>query len=702
MGQPNNPILFPLPTDGGHPSTYSELLEQLSCICVGGAQIKPSTPPNATINIGDIIADHAGKLSVLMSAYGIMTAIMQIISCIMDVLCALLNPFSVIFAMIRLFGTCLPNFILVLPQLAIPAFIICLIKIIFAITSYIVNVMIPIMQDIIENIQNLTDAIDEGNNDAKEAVVFKLVSLIKELYNILGIMSALDAILLMVRALIDAGFELPCGGSGGSCDGCGDDQCPDIIQETSFSGTDGALSVFYDSDGIDYYISFSSASRNNDFLTLRDFFPRGFNYDDLDDIDRAPYTLEVGSNTFVIRSVSSVGVLSISQIPNPQLNDGYLSGVYNSSGTITTIDPTNQFVRFGTDTDSFFTSDVGSYLEIFETNTNLDATKNSGTFPITAVYDGYNVKLDHGTGTDFDLDGYATSMNPNAHLIWRKLISAPSTSRGRSFRVDINHAELIRHNMIGLGCHPDIRSTIEGTNNRVPAVSDTTLPDFPDVEGFIDEATACLEQIAPIDVDSDYVLDNYGTMAQATASAAVCITNSLNSLNSVMADYIEEIYPPLFSGENSLLSSDVSTIIVGGIINITITPIDIYGAKLSEGLPTGTIDVKAFTDFGTISSVQEGTDDDGLSSGIFSVTLTSDIIGEANVTASVADTFISDFDETLDPPDLVTRQLELSFTAHPRGSAPGGPSGGAAGTTEGVSDVKSQDSVEPLGSSGKE
>ena len=121
-------------------------MEQISCLCSGGAVIKPGSLPSATINLGYIVVDHSKLLAAFTSIYSMIAVILKTIACIIDVLCALPNPFATIKAVIRLFGTCLPDLILLFPQFAIPAIIICIIKIILAIIEYITEVIIPITQ----------------------------------------------------------------------------------------------------------------------------------------------------------------------------------------------------------------------------------------------------------------------------------------------------------------------------------------------------------------------------------------------------------------------------------------------------------------------------------------------------------------------------------------------------------------------------
>jgi len=684
MSQPSLTDPYPPPDDGGIPKTYPQLVRQLTCTCAGGAQIKPTPPPHATVNIGDVIADHAGKLSALTAAYGIMAVIMQVVSCIIDVLCALMNPFAVIAAMIRLFGVCIPDFILVLPQLAIPAKILCLIKIIIAIIEYVLEVLVPLILDIVQNIQDLIDAIEDKNADALNAVAFKLTQLLKELLNVLGILAALDAILIMIKALIDAGFGLPCSGGGGSCSDCGEDQCPSVMQNRTLTGSDGRMTILFGPDGFSYFIRFTSGSNAQNFKELREFFPDGVDYSNTDDTGKVPYTLAAGSRTYIVSAIDAGGGLYLRTAQNPQYDDGYLSSVTSPviAGVPTPVDATGQYIRFGTDTLSFSSSDANGWIEMFETNAALDPMKNSGTFKITSVYDGYNVKLDGTTTSAWD--GYSI-ISPGPHMIWRKMPRAPGSGYAMQYTFTINHDELIRRNMIGLGCHPDVKAAIEGTRNRLPVVDDTALPALPDVSALISKATACLSDVAPDDLDVQWVLDNYGTLEQDIADVSSCVTSSLGDLRDEMVDYAEEIYPRIFDAENSIFTVDKEIVIVGGTAVVTITPLDVYGGRLAEDLPPGIIDVKAFTTFGTLSSVQEVLDETGTSTGDFRATLTSNIRGEAQLTASVANIFISDFDDGLDPPDLVTRKLAVRFVDDPTKAA----------------DAKPTDSGEPLGIAGR-
>jgi len=664
MAAPNLPVQFALPSDGGQPITYAELLRQLSCVCTAGAQIKPSTEPSAAINLGDIIADHARLLTALTSAYGIIAVVMKMISCIIDVLCAIPNPFAIIAAMIRLFGTCLPEFILIFPQLAIPAHILCLIKILVAIIRYITEVIVPIIEDIIQNVQRLIDGIENGNADAVAAVAFKITQLLKELRNILQILAALEALLLMVKALLAAGTGPPCAGSGGSCVGCADDQCPEALQQFTIDGTDGSLVVFFGSDGFSYSLRFSSASAKEDFQEIRSFFP-SIDYGEIEE-SRIPYLLTLTDDdiSFAVTSIDSGGTLNLFRVPNPQLSDGYLSSVVASATYPFTTPLVDPDVRFGTDTETFSSSNVNDYLELFDQNS-ADSEDNSITARIAQVYDGYSVRLSRADGGSWSA---SATLDPAAHVTWRIVPQAPSSGAGKGFSLEINHAELLRHSLISAGCHPSISAQATATQDRFPFLDETELPDLPDsllVEdgqpNALTDAIACIETIAPADVDTDFVLDNYATIAQDAAQVAVCLDSTLGALQDDLEDYAKQIYARIFSPEQSLLEVDRNVQFVGGEIVATLTPVDIYGNNLADDVPAGTIEAVIASTFGSVSAVEEILDDDGVPTGEYVARITSSVTGSGQISASVADIDVADFDDTLDPPALVKRELDIEF-----------------------------------------
>lgn len=657
MTAPNIPKQFPFPSAGEQPITYPELLEKLRCTCPAGAQIKSSQGPTSVANIGDVIAPVAQYLSTFTSAYSMITVILRMIACIMDVLCALTNPFAVLAAVIKLFGICLPDFILIFPQLAIPSIIICVIKIVLACVQYILTVIIPIIMDIINNVQMLIKAFETGNQDAVAAVVFKIVALVKEMYNIVGILSVLSTLFIMIQALLSMGIAIPCGGAGGSCDGCAEDQCPAFIRDnTTVSGSDGWFTARVDQTTVPptYSLYLDSPSNRTNFLSIQDFFPRGLDYSKFSKTKDLPYCVEAAHSTYAAMSVGDDGKVSLYRVPQTMAHDGYLSNLIGPPYAPTVEAPNGygqyNFIRFGTKTSTFDPTYVGAYVQLADTVT----PANSGIWPISRVYDAYNVELDKGAGQKWTIDDFRyAEFDPAPFADWFVVpFGGP-----REFTFSINHDELLRYGMVGVGCHPAVRATLEGVRNRFPDASDMELPTLPDYDKLMSDANACVAKVGPLDIDSYYVLDNYNMMAENAPEAAICLANTLGQFQSDMTDYVRDIYPRIFSPEKSLFSADPLVEIVGNSITATVVPYDIYGAKLASTLPPGIISVQVLTDAGEIGTTNEILDAYGNSTGSFEAQITSPIALTAHLTAKVADKFVSYFDGH----DLVPTAIEVRF-----------------------------------------
>lgn len=650
MASPNLPVVPLLPSTGARPLTYPELLDKLKCVCTAGAQIRPSSLPSATVDLADIIADHARFLTIFTAGFGIITVVLKMIACIIDVLCALMNPFAVISALIRLFGTCLPDFILIFPQFAIPAKIICILKIILAILEYILTVIVPLVEEIIQNVENLVSAIDDNNAQGIAAISFKIATLIKELYSVLGIFEALSAIWAMIKLFLDAGIGIPCGGSGGSCEGCADDQCNDTLRQSNITGSDGVLTLSYISSS-SYIIRFYSNTKQSNFLDLRNFFPRGLNYSEIEDEDDLPYVISVDGTSYAVTGVNSSGMATLSFINQPYETDGYLSGVVSG---VTLIDPLD--IRFGVDTQTFLPSYAGTrYVELVDRTSGSYAAANNGTWRIEEVYDGFNVRLRRSD----DYWRYSGGADPANHLDWKLLPATPSAGSNKAFDLDINHNELIRHNVIGVGCHPAIKATIDAFNNRFPDASNLTLPELPDFDLLLTELSGCLAEVGPEDVTTDYVLDNYDSIAAGATDLQNCITGPMADFTSELTDYVEDIYPRIFDPENSTLEADPLIQVIGEYVDVTLIPYDINGGKLAQTLPAGIIEATIFSDVGVLSSTQEVLDENGDSTGDFTATLTSYKPTIVKLSAQVGGKDVADFNGST----LVKRIVEVEFVA---------------------------------------
>jgi hypothetical protein len=615
------------PQKGMIPTTYSEYVNKLKCTCPAGAIIKPSPLPSATKNLGDVISEQARLLSGFTSAYGMITVVIRMISCIIEVLCALVNPFSVIAAIIKLFGTCLPDFISIFPQLTIPAIIICLIKIILAIIEYILTVIVPLINDIIKNIQMLINAFASNNQDAQLAIAFKITSLFKELQNILGILATLGALWEMIKTLLNLGIGIPCRGSDACCN---DENCPPIIKNsTTISGSDGILNVYYTYEIPLIY--FSAPSLVNDLKSIRDFFPAGFNYVSVTDKDKLPYVLTVENTDFAMSGVDSGGSAILLLTESSYITDGYLSNVDMYGAPLPTT-----CARFCTSRDAFVsTYENTRYIVLQDRRGATEAANNNGTWLIKGIYDGYSSLLEK-TGT------LTWSYGTNFSDI--KWCMAPQLGSNKKYLLDINHEELIRHNLIGIGCHPAVRATVAGVENRFPQLKDTVLPELPDLDKLISDLNGCLTAVAPLNITSDWVLDNYSSMATNIVGLQSCVADSLNNFKNDMVDYLKKLIDKVLDLENSILATEPPIQMIGHDATINVIPLDKNGAVLTLGLPPGTIDVEISASSGELSSTMEILDEYGISTGIFGATLNSFVPITSQIGATIDGYDVAYFD----------------------------------------------------------
>jgi hypothetical protein len=387
----------------------------------------------------------------------------------------------------------------------------------------------------------------------------------------------------------------------------------------------------------------------SNFLDLRGFFPKGLDYSEITDQEDIPYVMTIDGTSYAMTSVNSSGRATLSFIEQQFETDGYLSNLVAGSPLISSLD-----IRFGVDTETFLSSHAGSlYVELIDRNSGSFAENNNGTWRVDQVYDGKNVRLRRSSGTWSTIGG----PDPGSHLDWRLVPSAPSVGPNKTFSLDINHDELIRHNLIGTGCHPAVKATIDSFNNRFPDASNLIFPDLPDLEGLISDIDQCMAAMAPENVTTDYVLNNYSTIATGAEALQNCISGQLTGFSDELTEYVGGIYPRIFDQENSTLSADPLIQIVGENIDVTLVPFDINGARLAQTLPPGIIDATIFSDVGVLSGTQEVFDVNGNSTGDFEATLTSYTPTIVRVSAQVGGKDVAYFNgET-----LVKREIEVKF-----------------------------------------
>ena len=211
------------------PSTVSDLNNEplLQFDLPGGASLQPYADSGAS-SIGTAINSLLAGLAPIMSVYTWFIAVIEVIKGIIEVLCALMNPFAVKRAVKRLIKTYLPKLIALFPPLAGAVIILNIIKIALAIAFFVLTVVIPMLQLLKANAELIVDIKNE-NAQQKAAAKKKIDGLIVEFANQIGVLKALLPILDILQLIQSIPF--PC-----KKDCCDSDVCPDVLNNPP-SGT---------------------------------------------------------------------------------------------------------------------------------------------------------------------------------------------------------------------------------------------------------------------------------------------------------------------------------------------------------------------------------------------------------------------------------------------------------------------------------
>jgi hypothetical protein len=178
--------------------------------------------------------------------YKFFLPVLNLILCIIEVLCAIPNPIKLPRAISRLFRVCLPEFFSLFPFLALILIIIALILLIIALVEYIIQRILNIIATIIKNIKMLAAAVKRLDNSSIIAITKKVGDLLCLLQDLFVIFGVILLIVQLIKGMLGLGFDIPpCSSSEGGADGCcTTDVCPAFIKNNSTDGITSSTGFF--------------------------------------------------------------------------------------------------------------------------------------------------------------------------------------------------------------------------------------------------------------------------------------------------------------------------------------------------------------------------------------------------------------------------------------------------------------------------
>lgn len=229
------PSVLPVPSipyPNGFPEDLLDLMNKLQMLIPPGA-LKPQLNPNFGKDVYDGIMKLLDQFMPFLMLYKFFLPILNLIICIIEVLCALMNPFALISALNRLFTQCIPEFLNLFPIFALILMIISLLLLLLALILYIIDQILKFIKAILRNINALVKAFNSANANSVLNIAKKLGALLCIFQNLFVLLALFGIIIQVIKDILSLIFSIPPCESGGpgSTDGCcAATYCPTIVQ----------------------------------------------------------------------------------------------------------------------------------------------------------------------------------------------------------------------------------------------------------------------------------------------------------------------------------------------------------------------------------------------------------------------------------------------------------------------------------------
>jgi len=231
------------PLVDGMPEDLLDILNKLQLLIPPGA-LKPALSPNFGKNIFDGIMKLLDQFMPFLMLYKFFLPILNMIICIIEVLCALTNPFKLIKALKKLFTICIPEFLNLFPIFALILMIISLLLLLLAIIEYIISQIIKFIEMLLRNINALVKTFQTADEGVLE-IAQKIGSLLCIFQNLFVILSIFAIIIQIIKDILSMIFNIPPCQDGDGEEGedgcCTPDVCPAIIKNGNYTRNTGIL-----------------------------------------------------------------------------------------------------------------------------------------------------------------------------------------------------------------------------------------------------------------------------------------------------------------------------------------------------------------------------------------------------------------------------------------------------------------------------
>lgn len=624
--------------------------------------IRVNFEPDVLNDVYQGINDLLKKIFPFLMIYQFFLPVLELILCIIEILCSLLNPVKLRKQMNILFRVCIPAFLSLFPQFAIIILILTLLQLLLTLIEYLLGRIVYLLLIIIENIIILSKAIQRADNDSVIAITKKVGDLLCLLQNLFAILGVFNLIIQIIKALLSLTFKIPpCSDSNpNSC--CSPDVCPEFIKNnTDIISSDGYF-LYYNEVGLDsglilppgfppivsvirnesWQFYDPSLSQNQAFINITKafdlpagintvFFPSGATFTETSPSSSAPYTITFTAlyNPTVFQRTDPLGVRNI-QIVSAIVVAPPTAGVLSYNGT-TYIPPNNGTLNL-----------IGGTVQ-----------ETSGT-PI----------INPSTNVAYTVNEFfhlPTNINGEIPLPTDGILFS-----NISYDFNINHDVLIASGLITVGCAPDVAANKNFINATIGAQFNTNSANLENV--VLPDVNAAQECVINALATYRNNISEASTNAFQTTMTN-CLTQLQNETNAAISSIINAGYDPYtstFTVEPSIQFTTVAIVVSvslneasGNLMTNNLTP---SVAALLAPQITANITFGSITPF-----VYDGYQ-------FFTADITSDIDGNGTVQIAFDNSFISVLNnptDTTQTPSVSITTTPYTFVSSPAISAPG-------------------------------
>jgi len=160
-------------------------------------------------NIFDAIISLLDHFLPFLMLYKFFLPILNLIICIIEVICALTNPFKLPGAVKRLFRKCIPAFLNLFPLFALIIMLIALLMLLLALIEYLISQILKIIALLLKNIIALYNAFSNHNTNSILAIAKKIGITLCIFQNLFVLLAIFNIIMDVIRDILSLSFSIP-------------------------------------------------------------------------------------------------------------------------------------------------------------------------------------------------------------------------------------------------------------------------------------------------------------------------------------------------------------------------------------------------------------------------------------------------------------------------------------------------------------